>query len=281
MKGRKALPNIIGILLAIVIMAGGIAIPINLLNEQEQRIIGKSYNATADSYDLVSMLPPPRQTSPANEHSAETTTPAPTPRPLPTTGELISGMSVDELYVHLYAWSMNGISAYREPNSGELNMEQAVAYVKAVMQGIVDMGAFSADAWGSYHFIEAQLLSNTVPAAANETSLIIDGITVPVSMGRWIVSFENETDAGKITVNCDAITGTIYQLRIVDDMSLLQVPPDGLLNLLAAYFKLPDDGWSYTENQSPGSIMSERFELLFQTENSNSYTFSLNIKIDN
>lgn len=227
------------------------------------------------------MLPYTQQIAPTNNPSVVTPVPAPTQGLLTTSGEFISRFSVNELYSYLNAWKMDGSLAYREPRAGELNMEQALAYMKTAIQEIVNMGAFSANIWDNYRFTDAQLLAKSVPVANNGTTQNIDGITVPASIGRWIVSFESDDSEGKLVVTCDAITGTIYEIRITDDVRLLQVSPDGLLNLLAVYFKLSDDGCSYTEYQSGGNIMSNRFELLFQSENADSYTFSINLRTEN
>ena len=270
MNIRRLLPNALGIIFAAAIAAGGIAIPLRLLDDQEAQTLGRLRNTAAEAYDLVS----------EDEAVTPTATPMPTPAPLPTadSGLLSSGMMVDRLCAHLSAWNRDGYSTYREPLADELTMEQAVASVENALQEFADAGVFPEDLWETYQFTGAQLSTHIIPTEDGQDTVIIGGVPVPADSGRWSITFQNSDGKGELAVTCDAVTGTIYSVHAAGDEELMSISSVTILNAFAMYFRLADDGWVSYEDTS---AVSERLMLSYSSGTSDSYTLAIYLKSDN
>ena len=265
MKKRGKLLNVAGIFLAVIIVIAGIAVPITLLNEQEKTLVGGIRNAETPNKTIATNVP------------AQTSSATPSPVPAVGSGLLSSDITTDELYARLRAWDMDGYETVREPFEDELSMDQVVERIKTDMKKFAERNALPSVIWSSYHFSEAQLVSNAVALPAGTDTNEINGVPLPANLGRWVITFEDETEGNKLVVSCDAGTGTIYEINFIGAPNVAVSPSGDELFTFASYY-----GLDCKDQSAPSTMLTfDQFILSFQSISTNSYTIDIAVQINN
>ena len=283
MKKRGTFSNIIGFLLAAVVVFAGIATPTVLLSKQEKTLIGEIKYAVTAGRDPVSVIPARADNPNSFDASVPMITSMPSPMPTPAPTVFISGITADELYARLRVWGMDGYKTVRDPFDYELSMERAVEKVRAEIGKFADRNALPAVIWSDYHFSSAQLSANSIPLPTGDDKKEVNGVTIPANLGRWIIAFDDGTEGNKLIVSCDAQTGTIYEVNFTGAPSAVISPRGDELSAFVSYFGLNEKD-SPARTASPASTAAvstvwtfDRFHLSYESTNTNSYTISIHI----
>lgn len=269
MKKRGVIKNIVGLLLTGLIVFAGITIPSALLDWQVQSIVGGITNVTVNERGPVGV-------SVTYKPQGETDTSDATPTPVTDLDSLSSQMTVDELYAHISVWYMDGYKTFREPFEDELSMERIVEKTKTAIGQLIKTDMLPQASWSDYRLINAQLQANIVPLSSGELKKIVGGIPVPSNIGRWTLNLKSNMDHAKMTMICDAMTGTIYEIKLTDMPIDFNV--EHMLKSLISYYDLEDDGYIAASVIQNNQISSDHFIITCEIKDSSDYNISIMLK---
>ena len=130
--------------------------------------------------------------------------------------------------------------------------------------------------WSDYRLINAQLQANIVPLSSGESKKIVGGIPVPSNIGRWTLNLESNMDHAKMAMICDAMTGTIYEIKLTDMPIDFNV--EHMLKSLISYYDLEDDGYIAASVIQNNQISSDHFIITCEIKDSSDYNISIMLK---